>query len=218
MLKKVKDKVKKKPKEQHQAEIKQKTAQEWLPVRDIQDLLLYRRDKQIVVVLEVTPVNISLLSTNEKKRIIAALHEVLNGLQEPVQWLSIGRSVDLDGYIIGLEQKAAETPDFVRKRLLKGYIRQAAEMASGGDTLERKFYILLSQKAGKHSEEELLNRAREMAGNLGATGLNAELCSSQKIIELLFTFFQPAQAAFERAPDHAGPYMPPVLKGVGVNA
>lgn len=213
MLKKLKNRVKKKPKQLEQVEIKQKTAQEWLPVKDIQGSLLYRRDKHVVAVLEVTPVNISLLSINEKKRIIAALHEVINGLQEPVQWLSIGRTVDLDGYIIGLEQKAAETQDFTRKQLLKGYICQAAEMATGGDTLERRFYILVKQKQDKYAEEELKNRARELVSNIAMTGLQAELCTDNKIISLLFTFFQPAQVAYERAPDFAGPYMPTIVGG-----
>ncbi len=216
MLTKLKNKVKKKQAKINQAqqsEIKQKSAQEWLPVRDIQNSLLYRKDKHLVAVLKIEPVNISLLSDNETKRIIAAMHEVINGLQEPAQWLSIGRSVDLDGYIAGLERKAQENQDFGRKKLLKGYIRQAAEMASGGDTLERRFYILLSQKQGKHAEDELLNRARELAGNISGTGLSTELCVGKQIIDLLFTFHQPGQAAFERAPDFAGPYMPPITKG-----
>jgi len=216
MLTKLKNKVKKKQaktNQAQQAEIKQKSAQEWLPVRDIQNSLLYRKDKHLVAVLKIEPVNISLLSENEKKRIITAFHEVINGLREPIQILSIGRSVDLDGYIAGLEQKQ-ESVEFGRKKLLKGYIRQAAEMASGGDTRERRFYILLSQKQGKHAEDELLNRARELAGNISGTGLSTGLCIGKQIIDLLFTFHQPGQTAFERAPDFAGPYMPPITKGV----
>lgn len=200
---------------QAQAEMRRKSAQEWIPIRDVKNGVIYRRDGVLTAVIEVRPVNISLLSENEKKRVISALHEVLNGLREPVQWLSIGRAVDLDGYTASLERKAQETEDFMRKQLLKGYIRQAAEMASGGDTLERKFYVLISQKTGKYAEDELLNRARELAGNMSSAGLQAEVCGDRQIVELLFTFFQPARSAYERAPDCTGPYMPPILKGEG---
>jgi hypothetical protein len=202
-------------KQHGQAEMRRKSAQEWIPIKDVKNCIIYRRDGVLTAVIEVRPINISLLSENEKKRVISALHEVLNGLQEPVQWLSIGRAVDLDGYTASLERKSQETQDFVRKQLLKGYIRQAAEMASGGDTLERKFYVLISQKAGKYAEDELLNRARELAGNISSAGLSAEVCSDRQIVELLFTFFQPARSAYERAPDCTGPYMPPILKREG---
>lgn len=207
----------KKNKEKVKVEIRQKTAQDWLPVADVYNSLLYRKDKHLVAILKVEPINISLLSDNEKKRIIAALHEVFNGIQEQIQIISIGRSVDLDGYIAGMEQTAQETQDFSRKKLLRGYIRQAAEMAAGGDTLERRFYILLSQKQGKYAEEELKNRARELAGNIASTGLGVELCSDKLIIDLLFAFHQPGQSAFERAPDHSGPYMPTITITKGVD-
>ncbi len=182
-----------------------------MPVGDIRGNIMVRRDGLIVAVLKVEPVNISLLSEKEKRKIIASLHEVINGCHYPMQWLSLGRSVDLDGYITLLERKAQEAQDFTRKKLLKGYIRQAAEMAAGGDTLERRFYILLSQPAGAFREEELLNRARELAGDIQGAGLKAALCGEKQMIELLFTFFQPAQSAFEKAPETSGPYLPPVI-------
>ncbi|MCR3922066.1 MAG: hypothetical protein NUK65_06045, partial [Firmicutes bacterium] len=159
-------------------ESSKKAAQEWLPIEDIRDNIMYLRNQRLAIALRVEAVNISLLSENEKRKIIAALHEVINGFQFSMQWLSLGRSVDLDGYIAQLERKAQETSDFTRKKLLKGYIRQAAEMAAGGDTLERRFYILLSQPLEKYTEGELLNRARELAGDLQSVGLKAERCAT----------------------------------------
>ncbi len=199
-------------KEQAQTAIRQKTAQEWLPVNDIRNSILQLKGQRIVAVLKVEPINISLLSSNEKKRIITSLYEVINGLQESFQWLSIGRPVDLDGYIAGLEYKATEMQDITRKILLKGYIKQAAEMAAGGETLERQFYIIMAAKQGNYAEEELLNKVRDMAANIVSTGLSVELCSDKRILDLLFTFMVPAQSAFERAPEHIGPYMPPIAR------
>jgi hypothetical protein len=196
-----------------EAKQKKLSAQEWLPVKDIGGSLLYRPDKHLAAILKIEPLNISLLSDNEKIRIIGAIHEVINSQREPMQWLSTGRSVDLDGYIASLEQLTTSCQDYHRKKLLRGYIRQAAEMATGGNTLERRFYIVLTQKQAKRAGEELLNRARELAGSLAGAGLQAELCSDRQIIDLFFTMHNPGQAAVERAPDHAGPYMPPITKG-----
>ena len=203
----LKNKQNQKAKEKALSRTRKKSAQEWLPVRDIRGGVMLRRDKNLVAIIKIEPVNLSLLSQNEKKRIISILHEVINAQQEPMQWLSIGRSVDLDGYIARLEQQSQEVKENVRKKLLKGYIRQAAEMAAGGETLERRFYVLLVQNPGKYAEKELLNRARELAGNLQGVGLGAELCDDRQILDLLFSFHQPSQASFERVPDHVGPYL-----------
>lgn len=210
MLQQLKAKLSKTPKAADtEKEATKKAAQEWIPVEDIRGSFMFMRDNRLVVALRVEAINISLLSSNEKKKIITALHEVINGFQYPMQWLSLGRSVDLDGYIAQLERTAQETHDFTRNKLLKGYIRQAAEMAAGGETLERRFYILLSQPLEKYAEGELLNRARELAGDIQGVGLKAELCSEKQMIDLLFTFFQPVQAGFEKAPDTTGHYLPP---------
>ena len=210
MLQQLKAKLIKTPKADDEKDMAKKAAQGWIPVGDIRGSFMVMRDNRLVVALKVEAINISLLSQAERKKIIAALHEVINGFQYPMQWLSLGRSVDLDGYIAQLERKAQETPDFIRKKLLKGYIRQAAEMAAGGDTLERRFYILLSQPLEKYAEGELLNRARELAGDLQGVGLKAEICTEREILGLQFTFFHPVQAGYEKAPDTPGAYLPPL--------
>ena len=64
---------------------RKKSAQEWLPVRDIRSGVMVRRDKNLVAIIKIEPVNLSLLSQNEKKRIISTLHEVINSQQEPMQ-------------------------------------------------------------------------------------------------------------------------------------
>lgn len=191
-------------------EIKKKTAQEWIPVKDIHDNIAYRRDGHLVLALKVEAVNLDLLSKNEVKRIISSLHEVLNGQQEKFQIMTIGRPVDLDSYIGDLQSISSLTDNTARKRLLQGYIKQAASMASGGEVLERRFFIILSHAPDKMAVEELTNRARELSSNLIVCSLKTEVCTDQEITNLLFNFTHPAQSAYERV--NTGPYLPPILK------
>lgn len=179
------------------------STQSWFPVADIHSRMIFRRDGHLVSAIRVQPVNIHLLSDKEKRMRISSLHEVFNGVDFPLQILSISKPVDLDGYIARLEQMRNEETNFLKRRLLDGYIRQAATLATGGEALERHFYILISQAPSKKQQNdihELMAKTNELSLNLTGAGLTSNVCSDQELRDLLFIFTNPTQASFERAP------------------
>ncbi|HBT47938.1 MAG TPA: hypothetical protein DEA73_08720 [Peptococcaceae bacterium] len=206
-----KEATKKKQATQEEA---RKAVQEWLPFKDIAGGVLVRKDAQVAAILRVEPFNLSLKSETEKKRIITAVFEAINGLKEPFQIVSLGRPVDLDAYLRELQGKARETTSFIRRKLLQEYIHYdihyVSALVSTGEALERRYYLLLPGK----EREEVLQRAHDLASNLERAGLKVTICEEQEIIDLLFVFLHPAQAAFERPPALAGPYLPPLLGAV----
>ncbi|ADL07208.1 hypothetical protein [Thermosediminibacter oceani] len=205
MLKKLlKDKTSKAEKAKIEDQ-KKKSVQEWLPVIDITENFVKLKDGRYVSILKVRPLNIGLKSDNEKKRIIHSVFEALNGLKEPLQIFSMGRPVDLDPYIQSLNTKSREEINITKKRLLQEYLKYVASIATGGEAIERRFFIMLSGK----EKDELKTKAHELAANLDKSGLKAEMCTDQDIIDLLFCFSHPSQAAFERPPAFTGPYLPP---------
>lgn len=212
MFKKGQDK-KNQEKEVKKKQEDKKSVQEWMPVFDVVGGMK-RRDGFLVMALEVMPKNLDLLSKNERKRIISNLHEIINGQQEYLSWVSLGRPVDLDQYLNGLEQKAKNTDDLVRKKILNIYIKQAVNMASSGETLERKFYIVITEDEKiEHARQELENRIRELQSNLQTADLKSEICEDKELINLLFIFTHPAQAAFERTPEYSSMYLPTQYEG-----
>ncbi|KYH30773.1 hypothetical protein [Neomoorella mulderi] len=200
----------KKPAQQQQAEqtAARKAVQDWLPWKDIAGGVITRKDGQAVAVLKVEPINLALKSENEKKRVITAVHEALNGQREAFQILSLGRPVDLDAYLKDLQDLARETVNTARRKLLQEYTRYVANLVASGEAMERRYYILLPGK----EQVEVLQRAHELAGNLERSGLKVKVCNDQEIIDLVFVFSHPAQAAFERPPA-LGPYLAPQVKG-----
>jgi chemotaxis response regulator CheB len=202
--------VKKKPAKQQQVDqaAARKAVQDWLPWKDIAGGVITRKDGQVVAVLKVEPFNLALKSENEKNRVIAAVHEALNGQREAFQILSLGRPVDLDAYLKILQDLAKEVSNPARKKLLQEYTRYVATLVASGEALERRYYILLPGK----EQVEVLQRAHELASNLERSGLKVRVCSEQEIIDLVFVFTHPAQAAFERPPI-PGPYLPSQVKG-----
>ena len=184
-------------------QIKRKAAQDWLPFQDIASFI-YRRDGHLVSVLRVEPMNLTLKSDNEKKRIITALHEALNGQLEPLQIFCLPRPVDLDTYLESLQTQARETINPMKKRLLQEYIQYVASVVKGGEAIEHRYYILISQKPGKHDKDELSQKTYELAMSLERSGLKINVCDDTAILDMLFSFLQPTQAAFEPTPTRIG--------------
>ena len=190
---------------QVQAQIDKKSAQDWLPFKDVVGGAIHKRDGSMVAVLRVDTMNISLKSDHEKQRIISAVHETLNGQRDPIQIICLPRALDLDQYLSGLNDRLKNTTDNLKRRLLAEYVRYVAGLVTEGDVLERRYYILLEQKPGagkrQNQREELQKRCHEFASNLGASGLRVQMCGDPEIIDLLFSFLTPRQAAYESAPD-----------------
>lgn len=187
-----------KSKEEIAQEIRVKTAQDWMPIKDIDKSYVYRKDGLLVGILRIMPLNIDLLSNNEKRRIVDGLHEVINGENEEFQIFCIGRPVDLNVYLEWLQEKSKSEENFTRKQILKSYIQEATEIAASGETTERRFYIIVSKKDGPKSVEDLNSRLRDLKSKFTNTGLKASICNDDEIIDLYSLFSNPVQAAYEK--------------------
>lgn len=186
-------------KEEISQQINQKTAQQWIPISDIEGNIVYRKDNLITAMIRVQPENIALLSDNERRRKVEALAEGFNGEKEPMQIFCVGRPVDLNSYLEVLQEKAKMEQEFTRKMVLKGYIQQAAKMASSGETVERRFYIIISKKIiDSKSESELINRVNELQVKLMQAELTCDICYEDELMDVFSLFASPVQAAFER--------------------
>lgn len=176
-----------------------KTVQEWLPVVDVADDLIHRRDGRLVAVIQVEPVNLQLRSPREQERLLAVLHEAINSLQQPAQILSLPRPIDLDGYVQMLRNRLREV-DRNREHLLRMYTQYVSGLVAGGELQERRFYILLAQSPGPNAPAEVLQRAHDLATRLKQGDLSARVLDDQELFGLLYVWGHPDQAAFERPP------------------
>lgn len=172
--------------------------QNWLPVQYVSSGLIIRSDGRQVAVLRVEPASFNLLSEAERARRITGLHEAIQALPGSVQICSVPRPIDLDLYIAELERQLEEA-EGSRKNILRGYVQYVRRLATNAEAMERRFYVLMAgEEKKKGSEEELLQKAQEFAAALGRAELQVHLCNDQEVLDLLFCFFHPAQAAFER--------------------
>lgn len=192
-------------------EVKTVSPQEWMPVKDISGNIMYRKDDHIVAGLSVEPINFELLSKREKRAIISSFKDILNGINEHMQWLSIGRPVDLDGYIKGLDDKKQATDNIIKKKLLQSYAKQAADIAASGEIQERKFYMLFELMFDKYAVEDILSTLKELNNSFSSTQLKTSLLTERDHIAVNYLLAHPVQAAYERPPLSSNAQLPIVI-------
>lgn len=173
--------------------------QNWLPVQNISSGLMQRSGGWLVGAIRVEPAAFGLLSPEERSRRIAGLHEAIQALSGEAQICAIPRPINLDAYIAALENQSMEA-EGSRKSMLRGYLQYVRRLVASAQAMERRFYVLMSEdRKKKGAREQLLQRMGEFVSALGRADLQAHICSDHEVLDLLFCFSHPAQAAFERA-------------------
>lgn len=183
--------------EEVEKKTREKTAQQWLPVADILKNIVYRKDNHILAILKIQPDNLELLSKSEQLRKINTLSEGWNGENEGWQIFCIGRPVDLNSYLEWLQDKAKNEHDFTRKMLLRGYIQQASQTATSGETIERRFYLIISKRDTVKAEQEIISRIYDFQDKLSKAELSSEICGEDEIMEVYSLFANPIEASIE---------------------
>ena len=185
--------------DQLEQQSKQKTAQQWIPVADIKNNMVVKKNGSLIMMLRIQPLNLDLLSERECNKKVEALVEGFNGQNEGMQFFCIGRPVDLNNYLEMLQGKVRQEDNFTRKMLLKGYIQHASKVASSGDITERRFYLIISKPIGKKTEEELGVRIEQLRMALFNAELQSDICKEDELIDVLSLFASPIQASVEQA-------------------
>ena len=170
-----------------------------MPISDIDGSIVYRKDGCLVGMLRVQPLNIDLLSDRERRSKVSTFTEELNGEKDHLQIFCIGRPVDLNNYLDWLQNKAKQETDYTRKRLLNNFVKEATYKASSGDTIERRFYIVISKQNENKAAADLLNRLSELRRKLSTVGLISNICKDDELLDVYSLFSHPIQASFERA-------------------
>lgn len=172
--------------------------QAWLPVVDISGGMLVRQDGSLAAVIRIEAAPFTLLSDRERERRIAAMREVIQMLPGQAQIIAVPRPIDLDAYLTSLDALATEAVG-PRRGLLRGYLGYVRGLATSAGATERRYYILLPGERGrKGARDELAAKARELVTALARADLQARICGDQEVLDLLYIYLNPAQAAFER--------------------
>lgn len=184
------------------------SAQAWLPVRDVRDGMLIRADGAAVAGLSIAPYSLALKSLREQTQAVQVLTEALNGIDCPWQWLSVYRPVDLNQYLDHVDAALDATPQGKRRQVLADYLRWATGLVRAGETVERKYYLLLT-RTGKDAAKDHQSTVTQLTNTLHTIqGFRATPMDDAAWRELLFLTFHAEQAALEDIPDSVSRQVP----------
>lgn len=204
------------------------STQDHLPIAGIQDGVVIMTDGSIRVVLKVEPTNFELKSSSEQDGIIYSYQAFLNSLDFPIQILVQSKRLDLEQYLVRMEEQQHTVTNELLQIQMEDYIGFVRRLISVANIMSKRFYVIVSfsatntqgslnqlaaiiphQPTGPLFDQdefdrlrnECFNRANIIAGGLARLGSKAFQLDTQQLIELFYGIYNPDVATEERLTD-----------------
>jgi hypothetical protein len=202
------------------------STQEHLPIAGIVDDTLIMSDGSLRCVLKVEPINFDLKSETEQNGIIYAYQGFLNSLDFPIQIVIQSKKLELEQYLIRLEQSQKNVANELLRIQIEDYVGFVRRLISVANIMSKRFYIVVSyspiiksagfagltsgifhkQASGPLMDEdefkryraEVHNRGNIIAGGATHFGVKSRTLSTQELIELFYGIYNPDVATEER--------------------
>lgn len=175
----------------------ERTAQEFVNVKDIHDRFLYTRDGQVIAYIKINPISIDLFSDMEKEQICRVLTAELSSLQKPFKFLAVSRPVDITPLINEYTTLLSETTDQRQKELLRNEMIVMSNYAVSGEVVERQFFVMLWMKYREGIEPDLLKECHEFCHKFENANIGCEVIKEHEIVRLCNLINNPAYTHLE---------------------
>jgi hypothetical protein len=164
-------------------DLSEKTAQDFVNVRDIGEHCLYTLDGKIFAYIKIDGICLELFSDHELRTLSNNCSKQLSKYNHPYKYIAVSRRVDLSK-TLRTYQEIYSTVQGGRRALIRQEIEELAALEMSGDTLERQHYIAVWCEAKDEHERELVARATELAGIFSENRINARLIDGREIVRL----------------------------------
>lgn len=196
-------------------------AQNFVPIKDIKDGIIYMDDGRIKVLLSVSSLNLSLKSGEEQDAIIGQFQGFLNTLDFPVQIHAESRRVDIRPYLDMLEERGDQVQDELMKNQIREYRQFVKTFSEKTNVMNKRFFVVIDYVIGGESSNnmsallpfgkkketsanqfeieswktQLEQRISIVAGGLASAGLQVTMLGTEELIELFYKIYNPSQEA-----------------------
>ncbi|MBB5194617.1 hypothetical protein [Anaerocolumna cellulosilytica] len=194
LLQRTKDKVTNTQEKDNQE--RKKTAQDFVNVKDIEDIFLYTMDGYIMSYVKVQSISKDLLSKAEKKNLTMRLAEEFQTVPD-FKFIAVSRPVDITPLVTEYTDLLRTSTDPIQKEILRNELSVITEFSLSGEVVQREFYYILWEKYVEDAEYELRKRVNELASKVVACGIQSEILKKPDIIRLCNLIDNPAFAVIE---------------------
>ena len=193
-------------------------AQNFVPIQNIKDGILYMDDGRIKVVLTVSSLNLALKGEEEQAAIIGQFQGFLNSLDFPIQIHVESRRVDIKPYLATLEKRQEDIEDDLMKNQIREYRHFIKTFAEKTNIMNKRFFVVIDYDHGENAPSatgilaglgigkekelgsveieqwrtQLEQRVSVVAGGLSALGLQVNMLGTEELIELFYKIYNPS--------------------------
>lgn len=175
--------------------IKNKTLQEWLPIKEIDKKGVVKlKNNNLIKIIKVNPINYNLKSDLEKESILNSYRIFLKTCNFDIQILIQSNKEDLSHHINNIQNNISKKEKKYLEKISKNYIQYINKINSERKSSSKDFYIIISNENKKNNniqtEELLKNDLKEnyfkIKECLSRTGNSVQEISNREKIEKLF--------------------------------
>lgn len=180
------------------AALAEKTAQDFVNVKDVGENTLYAMDGMVYCYVLIDGICPELFSDLELKNISQKLASDLSKIRHPWKFISVSKPIDLKK-TLQVYSDIYATAEEGRRALLKQEMKELGDMANRGDTLERKHYAVVYGKSNE--ESKTLKCAENLAKIFSENRVSASILNKKGIVELCNLVNIPAYSHLENRYD-----------------
>ena len=136
--------------------IKEKTVQEWIPIKQIlKDGIIEIENNIYIKLLEVTPINYNLKSDLEKEAILNSFKIFFRTCQFDIQILIQSNKEDLTHHISRIKKYVSKKENKYLKNISENYIQYISNLNNNKKSSSKKFYIIIKNQPFNKKEKNI---------------------------------------------------------------
>ena len=130
--------------------IKNKTLQEWLPIKEIDKKGVVKlKNNNLIKIIKVNPINYNLKSDLEKESILNSYKIFLKTCNFDIQILIQSNKEDLSHHINNIQNNISKKENKYLEKISKNYIQYINKINSERKSSSKDFYIIISNEKKK---------------------------------------------------------------------
>ncbi len=169
-----------------------------LGIWDINNDCFETLDNHFVKIVEVSSVNLTGMSNNDRIKTLNAYQSFLNNhafSSFPLQIEQFSRPVNLKGYLQWVQHKSANEKDIVKRILNESYIDKTLEIQKSKKMVSKARYIIVREKIGSNREKSLNSITRKAETLVAAFSnmlpekhkLHASTLDNEELFDLIYS-------------------------------
>lgn len=126
-----------------QASTSTKSTQNFVPIKEIREGVVIRKDYTMCAVLMASSINLALKSADEQKSVLMQFQNFLNSIDFTVQFIIQSRELDIRPYIALMEEQYKNQENDLMKIQTREYISFIKDFTENTNIMTKSFFVVV---------------------------------------------------------------------------